>query len=408
MWRSARASMRGASSACGSACQHCAARAQAGCADVSAHCAASIARLSRTRCVDCAASVGAVARVDASSSCCAASRTRRCDSMRSWPARFIASAQRAASQTARDSSPMRRFTLIAAPRSSRKASSSPSPRADISTPLARSTHLRSSSCSCARAAARRSACVVAVAGARQRQRGLDVGRGDRAVGRRAAAPASGGCRTRPRARRRPRRQRRRRRQQQHAQRRVAVPARQRRDEFGRERRRPGRRAATAIRVMVRCTNLWPSHAAPRCTPERASAARHAASAAVVRSSSRAEDMVLARRSVGWRRLAGRPATLARSVPRKFRHGACMRKERGATKHRPSSARGPQAAVRDASARLDVAAHPDASRIGLRRLSVAVARTRSARARPPPLVHRPAVARSVGVAVVVPLHRMKPP
>ena len=64
--------------------------------------------------------------------------------MRSWPARLIASAHCAASSTERETSPSRRLACMAAPRSRPKASSSPMPRADISRPLARSTHLRSS------------------------------------------------------------------------------------------------------------------------------------------------------------------------------------------------------------------------------------------------------------------------
>ncbi len=149
-------SRRAGARASASASQQRVACASAGCALVPAHWRESIARLSCTRCVDRAAT-SAAARVSSLSRRCATTRTSRCDSMRSCPARFIASAHCAASMTERDTSPRRRFTFIAAPRSRPKASLSPSPRALISTPLARSTQRRSSSCAWARASARRNA-----------------------------------------------------------------------------------------------------------------------------------------------------------------------------------------------------------------------------------------------------------
>src|SRR5471032_399622 len=93
-------------------------------------------------------------------------------------------------------------------------------------------------------------------------------------------------------------------------------------------------------------------------------------------------------------------TLARSVPRNFRHGACMREgvvQRSTARQvhaarRPPSATSPVAATRDASPHRPSSAprhcRPDPLR---------------ARQATSP-VHRPAVALSVGVAVVVPLHR----
>ena len=80
--------------------------------------------------------------------------TCRCDSMRNWPARLMASAACAASISPRETSPTRRLACIDAVRSRLKASSSLSCWARISTPLALSTHLRSSSRATAPANAR--------------------------------------------------------------------------------------------------------------------------------------------------------------------------------------------------------------------------------------------------------------
>lgn len=68
--------------------------------------------------------------------------------MRSCPARLTASAASADSISARETSPTRRLVCMEAVRSSAKASGSVSCWRDISTPLARSTHLRSSSRAC--------------------------------------------------------------------------------------------------------------------------------------------------------------------------------------------------------------------------------------------------------------------
>ena len=81
--------------------------------------------------------------------------------MRSWPARFTASASSAVSITLRDTSPRRRLACMDALRSMRKASSSLSAPPRIRMPLARSTHLRSSIWACALSSARRRPCTWA-------------------------------------------------------------------------------------------------------------------------------------------------------------------------------------------------------------------------------------------------------
>ena len=69
---------------------------------------------------------------------CAARRTRRCDSMRNWPARFIAvGPARSLAPRRATVRRCRRLTLIAAPRRSRNASSSPNPRAEHQHALSR-------------------------------------------------------------------------------------------------------------------------------------------------------------------------------------------------------------------------------------------------------------------------------
>ena len=67
----------------------------------------------------------------------------RWESMRSWPARFTASASWAEAITCRDTASNRWFVYIDAARSIAKASSSDTARARARMPLARSTALRS-------------------------------------------------------------------------------------------------------------------------------------------------------------------------------------------------------------------------------------------------------------------------
>ena len=119
--------------------------------------------------------------------------------MRIWPARLTASAACAASITARDTSPTRRLACIDAARSSAKASASLKCRPRISTPLARSTHLRSSSRASAESSACCSACSRSKRGTASASAARSAGRctapGSQAITRASsnAARSSGGC-----------------------------------------------------------------------------------------------------------------------------------------------------------------------------------------------------------------------